>query len=75
MASGAATVVTHRIALTDADGSARCAFVPDRVLFEQRHVPLARRENRGRDDCVDCLGMWMDKNAIKAGILKEHIGQ
>ena len=28
--------------LTDADGSARCAFVPDRVLFEQGHAPVAR---------------------------------
>ena len=36
--------------------------------------PSPKRENRGWGDCVDCRGMWMDKNAINAGILKEHIG-
>ena len=39
------------------DASARWHFVPDRVLFEQRQVPLAKRENRGWGGCVDCRGM------------------
>jgi len=26
--------------------------------------PSPEQENRGWGDCVDCRGMWMDKNAI-----------